>query len=113
MSGEGLPEAMDGCRKALELTGNIAGLDPANAEARQDLRSDDFGTARVYQAQGDLAAAAEHYRHALGMLEPLVAEHPGNVETVFDLSRVRQGLKEVDPAAAVVINSKNLEPSTR
>lgn len=113
MSGEDLPEALEGCRKALELTENIASLDPANAEARQDLSSAYFVAARVCQAQGDLPTAAEHYRHALGILEPLVAEHPGNVETAFDLGRVHQGLKEVDPPAAVVINRKLPESLAR
>ena len=75
---------------------NLSAIDPPNTEARQDLSSVYFVTARVLQASGDLKRAAESYRRCLTILEPLVAAHPENIETAFDLARVRQGLKEVD-----------------
>ena len=82
------------CRRAQQIMENLAASDPANAEARQDLSSVHFVTARVLQAGGDLAGAVQSYRACLAILEPLVALHPDNVETSFDLERARQGLAE-------------------
>jgi hypothetical protein len=83
------------CARAREIIQSQATSDPANAEARQDLSSTHFVTARLLQAKGDFAAAAESYRRCLAILEPLVALHPNNVETAFDLLRVREGLHAV------------------
>ena len=100
MSGETLPKAADHCQQALELMQNLANLDPANAEAQQDLSSVYYVSGRVCQARGDTAAAAENYQRSLDILDPLVAAHPGNVETAFDLARARQGLAEAGSAVA-------------
>jgi hypothetical protein len=94
-TGEELPVSLGDCRRAQEIMETLSAADPANAEARQDLSSVHYVTARVLQAAGDFPAAAESYRHCLQILEPLVAAHPENVETAFDLGRVRKGLEEV------------------
>jgi len=78
----------------------LSAADPANAEARRDLSSVHYVTGRVLQASGDFQAAAESYGRCLRILEPLVAAHPDNVETAFDLARVRRGLQEVTASSA-------------
>ena len=95
LSGENLDEGLQECARAREIVQSQASSDPANAEARQDLSSTYFVTARLLQAKGDFAAAAQSYRRCLEILEPLVATHPNNVETAFDLVRVREGLHAV------------------
>jgi tRNA A-37 threonylcarbamoyl transferase component Bud32 len=94
-TGEHLPDSLGDCRRAEEIMTSLSAADPANAEARQDLSSVHFVTGRLLQAQGDPAGAAASYRRCLAILEPLVAAHPGNVETAFDLARVRRQLREV------------------
>ncbi len=79
---------------------SLAAADPANAEARQDLSTVRFVTGRVLQAAGERQAAAESYRECLRILEPLIAAHPENVQTAFDLAGVRQDLREVQENAA-------------
>lgn len=98
MSGENLPDAFQKCQRALELTTALSEVDPANAEALQDLSSACFVAGKVCQCQGNFPAAREDYQRSLDILDRLVAQHPGNVETAFDLTRVRQGLKEVELA---------------
>ncbi len=97
-SGEDLPGALDACRRAQAIVENLATSDPANAEARQDLSTVNYVTGRVLQKKGELTAAAESYRSCLTILEPLVAAHPDNVETAFDLKRVRAGVAEIREA---------------
>jgi hypothetical protein len=46
--------------------------------------------------QANVTRAAQHFRAALGILEPLVRRQPDNVETAFDLERARRGLSEVE-----------------
>ncbi len=94
-TGEQLAESLRDCGRAEKIMAPLAAADPANAEARQDLSSVHFVTGRVEQAAGDQAKAAASYRQSLAILEPLVATHPGNVETTFDLARVRLRLREV------------------
>jgi tetratricopeptide (TPR) repeat protein len=96
LSRENLDEGLQECARAREIIQSQASSDPANAEARQDLSSTHFVTARLLQAKGDFAAAAQSYRRCLEILEPLVASHPNNVETAFDLVRVRAGLQAVE-----------------
>ena len=98
MSGEGLPEALQHCQRAVGLMKSLAEHDLANAEARQDLSSAYYVAGKICQAQHQLADAVGFYRHSLQILEPLVAEHPGNVETAFDLRRVREELRTVNLA---------------
>lgn len=98
-SGDDLPDATGRCERALELTESLTGLDPAKVEARQDLSSAHFVAGRICQARGDLPDAARHYRQPPAILEPLVAEHPGNVETLFDLERVRRSLRTALPGS--------------
>ena len=107
-SGHDLPDAAGRCERALRLTESLAGLDPANAEARQDLSSAHFVAGRVCQARGDLPDAAQHYRQSLAILEPLVAEHPGNVETLFDLERVRRSLCAALPGGGLAASPRTL-----
>jgi eukaryotic-like serine/threonine-protein kinase len=95
LSGENLDQGLVECARAREIIEGQAASDPANAEARQDLSSTHFVAARLLQAKGDFVAAAEYYRRCLDILEPLVAMHPNNVETAFDLVRVREGLHAV------------------
>jgi tRNA A-37 threonylcarbamoyl transferase component Bud32/tetratricopeptide (TPR) repeat protein len=95
LSGENLDQGLNECRRAREIIENQAMSDPANTEARQDLSSLHFVMARLLQAKGDFTAAADSYRLSLKILEPLVAEHPENVETAFDLVRVHDGLRAV------------------
>lgn len=101
-TGENLPESLGDCRRAEEIMENLSSADPANAEARQDLSSVYFVSGRVQQAAGDFPAAAACYRRCLAILEPLVAAHPGNVETAFDLGRARQGLREVEASPTAI-----------
>jgi tetratricopeptide (TPR) repeat protein len=96
LSGENLDQGLKECARAGEIIQAQATSDPANAEARQDLSSTHFVTARLFQAKGNFKAAAQSYRRCLEILEPLVALHPENVETAFDLMRVREGLHAVD-----------------
>ncbi|MBE7219188.1 MAG: hypothetical protein INR64_12015, partial [Caulobacteraceae bacterium] len=103
MSRSRLEDAAEYCQRALELTESLAGLDPANAEARQDLSSAHFVAGLVCQARGDAPAAAAHYRQSLAILEPLVAEHPDNAETAFDLDRVRRSLRDAAPAGEAAV----------
>jgi tetratricopeptide (TPR) repeat protein len=95
LSGQNLDEGITACRRANEMIRNQATADPANAEAQQDLSSSYFVLARLFQAKSDNAEAAENYRRCLRILEPLVAAHPENIETAFDLIRVRDGLHDV------------------
>ena len=113
MSREDLPDASSNCQRALQLTESLASFDPANAEARQDLSSAHFVAGRVCQARGDLDGAAKHYRQSLAILEPLVLEHPDNVETAFDLERVRQGLREMSPAASSALSKLDLSEACK
>ncbi|MDQ6764808.1 MAG: serine/threonine protein kinase [Verrucomicrobiota bacterium] len=99
-TGEDLAEALTDCRRAQETMEDLSAVDPANAEARQDLSSVHYVTGRVLQASGEFKAAAESYASCLRILEPLVAEHPDNVETAFDLGRARRGLQEVTASGA-------------
>ncbi|HEY5035628.1 MAG TPA: serine/threonine-protein kinase [Chthoniobacterales bacterium] len=96
-TGEHLDDSLGDCARAEKIMAHLAAADPANAEARQDLSSVHFVTGRIHQAQGDRDQAAESYHRCLEILEPLVAAHPGNVETAFDLARVRRRLDEVTP----------------
>jgi tetratricopeptide (TPR) repeat protein len=95
LSSQNLDQGLEECRRAREIIQNQAASDRANAEAQQDLSSTYFVTARILQAKGDFAGAAQSYRSCLEILEPLVALHPENVETAFDLTRVRDGLSAV------------------
>lgn len=94
-TGEHLTDSLGDCARAERIMAHLSAADPANAEARQDLSSAHFVTGRVHQAQGYPARAAQSYRRCLEILEPLVAAHPGNAETAFDLARVRRRLGEV------------------
>ncbi len=98
-TGEHLAESLGDCRRAETIMASLSAADPANAEARQDLSSVLFVAGRLQQAQGKSAAAAASYRRCLAILEPLVAAHPGNVETTFDLERVHRRLQEVTGTA--------------
>ncbi|HEY2139103.1 MAG TPA: serine/threonine-protein kinase [Chthoniobacterales bacterium] len=95
LSGDNLDQGLTECGRAGEIIQAQATSDPANVEARQDLSSTLFVTARLFQAKGDFKAAAQSYRRCLNILEPLVAAHPENVETAFDLMRVREGLHAI------------------
>ena len=92
-----LPLALQDCARALGIEEPLAAADRQNREAQQDLSYAQYVTGRVYQAQGDRAAAAAHYRRSIRILEPLVAANPNNVETAFDLDRARRGLAETQP----------------
>lgn len=89
-----LNEAMAKSARALEIEKALAAADPSNAEAQQDLSFAHYVHGRLFQATGNRAAAQEHYGAALEILELLVRAHPENVETSFDLERVRRGLEE-------------------
>ena len=89
-----LDEAIGKCARALEIETPLAAADPSNAEAQQDLSFAHYVNGRLFQEKGELATAAQHYTVALQILEPLVRAHPNNVETSFDLERVRRGLSE-------------------
>ncbi len=94
-TGEHLEESLGDCQRAAEIMRSLSASDPANAEARQDLSSVYYVTGRIWQKAGDPARAAASYEQCLQILGPLVAAHPENVETSFDLSRVRKSLEEV------------------
>lgn len=104
LSGQNLDEGIADCRRANEMIQNQASADPANAEAQQDLSTSYFVMARLFQAKGDNAKATENYRECLRILEPLLAAHPENIETRFDLMRVQQGLQLVSPASSAPPN---------
>ena len=95
LSGENIDQGLNECGRAKEIIESQVANDPVNVEARQDLSSLHFVTARLLQVKGDFTASAESYRLCLKILEPLVAEHPENVETAFDLVRVHEGLTTV------------------
>lgn len=98
-SHDDLPAGVEECRRAEQIMGDLAAADPANTEARQDLSSVHFVTARVLQAEGERTGAAASYRSCLHILEPLVVAHPDNIETAFDLTRAREGLAQVEQSA--------------
>lgn len=98
--GKDVDEGLAECRRANEIIRDQATADAANAEAQQDLSSTYFVEARLLQAKGDFGHAEESYRQCLSILQPLVAAHPENVETAFDLSRVREGLNVIASQAA-------------
>jgi non-specific serine/threonine protein kinase/serine/threonine-protein kinase len=95
-----LPTALSECREALAILDNLAASDASNAEAQQDLSFGHYSTGRICRLLGDLSSAAHHYRRSLGILRPLLAANPDNVETAFDQARAEQGLKELEDAAA-------------
>ena len=94
-SGVNLDGGLDACRRAEAIAQSLTASDPANAEARQDLSTVYYVTARLWQKKGNVNAATEAYRSCLRILEPLVTEHPDNVETAFDFKRVQEGLAEM------------------
>lgn len=94
-TGKNLADSLGDCHRAESIMTSLAHADPANAEARQDLSSAYFVTGLILQAENSLSEAAKSYHRCLEILEPLVAGHPGNVETAFDLARVRRRLGEV------------------
>jgi non-specific serine/threonine protein kinase/serine/threonine-protein kinase len=93
-----LPVALAECREALTLLNHLAAADVSNAEAQQDLSFGHASTGRICHLLGDLTTSADHYRRSLGILEPLVAANPHNVETAFDQQRARQALNEIEEA---------------
>jgi tetratricopeptide (TPR) repeat protein len=97
-AGRDLEQALADCERALAMQEPIASADRADKEAQQDLSYTAYITGRLHQLLGNLPAAAERYRQAIKVLEPLVAADPGNVETSFDLRNAQQRLKEVDHA---------------
>jgi non-specific serine/threonine protein kinase/serine/threonine-protein kinase len=90
-----LEAAAADCARAVEMQQAITAADPSNVEAQQDLSYALAVHGRVYELMGDKPKAAERYRSALRILEPLVAANPQNNETRFDLDEVRRGLADV------------------
>jgi tetratricopeptide (TPR) repeat protein len=88
-------DAVGLAQRAREIFESLAAADPSNIEARQDLAHAIYVIGRAWQLQGDARAAAENYRSAIAILEPLTASHPDNVETAYDLQRARNGLEEL------------------
>jgi len=97
---QNLDQALQECARARALLTQLAHNDPSNVEAQQDLSSSYFVEGRVLQARGEFAAAATAYRQCLSILEPLVSAHHDNVETEFDLARVREALLAVSRVQA-------------
>ncbi|MDQ6625715.1 MAG: hypothetical protein M3Y69_06190, partial [Verrucomicrobiota bacterium] len=98
LANEQLPEAEAQSDEGLKIQENLAGADPANAEARQDLAYTYYVNGRIRQLLGDVVQAESNYRQCLAILEPLTAAHPENAETAYDLQRARTGLAELAQA---------------
>jgi tetratricopeptide (TPR) repeat protein len=100
LAGQELDRASEEISRALKIEEALAAADPSNVEAEQDLSFAYSIAGRVFQARRDFENAARNYRKCLYILEPLVRQHPDNVETAFDLERARRGLAETEGAAA-------------
>ena len=95
-----LETAAADCARAIEMFQPLSAADPRNAEAQQDLSYAHYVKGWAHHLHGDHAEAAQHYRASVGILEPLVQRHPGNLETAYDLDQARRGLAEIEATAA-------------
>jgi non-specific serine/threonine protein kinase/serine/threonine-protein kinase len=80
-------------RRAIEMEETLRAEDPRNVEALQDLAYAYLTAGHLERALGRMQPATQLYRRALQILEPLVASHPQNNETKFDLEEARRGLE--------------------